>query len=109
MISDNCTPGPKRVLSGCVYNGQQALAGMDFSGSDLYAATFNGANLAGANFNGANLTKATFDGAHLLGASFNDATLTGATWGVMTICPDGLSSGDNGATCLGHLTPKATP
>lgn len=118
----DCTPRPNAILSGCVYNGMN-LAGANFSGSDLTAATFNGANVSGSNFSNANLTSATFDGANLScsnfnganltsttlnganlsGSTFNGATFTSTTWGTTTTCPDGTTSGANAATCLDNL------
>jgi hypothetical protein len=120
----HCTPGPNKVLIGCVYNGQN-LGGANFSASNLTGATFNGANLAGSNFSNANLTAATFDGANLscsnfnganltattlnganlAGSTFDGATFTSVTFGTSTTCPDGTTSGANGNTCLGHLQP----
>ncbi len=115
----DCTPGPNKILTGCVYDGQD-LGAADFSGSDLTSATFNGANIPGANFsntnltsatfnganipcanfNGANVTATTFDGANLLGSTFNGAVFVSETWGATTTCPDGTVSGANGNTCM---------
>ena len=98
----DCTPGPNKDLTECVFNGMD-LGGANFSGSNLTGATFNGANLACANFNGANLTAATLDGANLTGATFAGATFNATTFGASTTCPDGTLSGANGNSCVNNL------
>jgi hypothetical protein len=73
------------------------LAGADLAGVDLTRSVAATTNLTGADLSGANFSQAT-----LLLARMGGTTLTGATW-FNTICPDGVSSGGAGGTCVGNL------
>jgi outer membrane protein assembly factor BamB len=79
-------------LSGC-YLPNASLAGANASG-----ASFSGAYLAGANLSSVNFSQANLRGAVLTGAN-----VSGVKW-LQTTCPDGTTSNDHGATCVGHLT-----
>jgi uncharacterized protein YjbI with pentapeptide repeats len=51
--------------------------GLDFTGTDLSHAKFDGAQCIGCNFSSATLTNATFPSAYLLGTIWSAATLSG--------------------------------
>ncbi len=89
-----------------------SLRDANLTGADLQGADLRGANLREVDLTGANLRGANLDGANLRGANLTDADLTDASmvntglrdviW-LVTTCPDGSISDNNGGTCEGNL------
>lgn len=81
------------------------LGSANLRDADLRFANLTLADLQGANLTFADLRDADLDRANLRGADLRGANLEGVKW-FATICPDGTNStGPNGGTCVGHLTP----
>ena len=80
-----------------------------FQKSRLNEVNFRGVDLAGADFSGATLINVELSSANLTGVNFKGSKLDGvqvkgAVWSETT-CPTGISSDDNGGTCLGQMKP----
>ena len=80
-----------------------------FQKSRLNQVNFRGVDLSGADFSGATLTDVELSSANLTGVNFKGVKLDGvqvkgAVWSETT-CPTGISSDDNGGTCLGQMKP----